>query len=197
VKKESEMGINLQDVGEQRSFEVIPQGTICECVLHIRFGNGEEGMKHFSDGACMGLDCELTVESPEDYFGRKIFKTLILKGTTEGHEKAADISRKQLRAIVDSKFGLKRNDLSAEAQAKRNVRSLEEFDGVRFMVRVGVEPPKGQYPAKNVILQVITPDMQEWHALAQTPTDHPPGFEGAPPTSTTNSGAIERPDWSK
>jgi hypothetical protein len=188
------MGINLQDVGEQRSFEVIPQGTICEVIMHIRFGNGEEGMKLFSDGTCMGLDCELTVEAPEEHIGRKIFKTMILKGTTEGHEKAADISRKQLRAILDSKFGLKRNDESAEARAKRDVKSLEEFDGIRFMVRVGVEPPQGKYPAKNTILQVVTPDMTEWKSLPQDPKDHPPGAMGVAPV-ITNGGGSKRPPW--
>jgi hypothetical protein len=188
------MGLNLNDVGEQRSFDVIPQGTICEVVLHIRFGNLEEGMKPFKEGTCMGLDCELTVETPEEHYGRKIFKTMILKGTTEGHDKAIDISQKMLRAIIDSKFGLRRNDLSAEAQAKRNVANLEEFDGTRFMVRVGVEPPQGKYPAKNTILQVITPDMVEWKSLPQDLKDHPPET-GVPPV--TNSGAISRPDWTK
>ena len=141
----------------------------------------------------MGLDCELTVEAPEEHYGRKIFKTMILKGTSDGHEKAADISRKQLRAIVDSVHGLKRGDESAEARAKRDVKSLEEFDGARFMVRVGVEPPSGKYAAKNSILQVITPEMQEWRSLPQDPKDHPPGATGAPPI--TNSGTVRRPDW--
>jgi hypothetical protein len=108
-------------------------------------GNADEKgvMKRFAEGACRGLDCEYAIEAPEDYAGRKIFKPMVLEGTTDGHAKAVDISRKMLRAIIDSKHGLKHNDESAAARAKREVNSLSEFDGVRIMFRVGVEPPKG------------------------------------------------------
>jgi hypothetical protein len=191
------MAINLNNVGEQRAFEVIPEGTICEAKMYIRRGDAdEEGvMKRFADGTCRGLDCEFAIEAPEDYAGRKIFKAMVLEGTTDGHAKAADISRKTLRAIIDSKHGLKHNDESAAARAKRDVSSLLEFDGVRIMFRMGVEPPKAGYPAKNVIRQVITPDMQEWRQLPQDPTDLPPSGGGCSTPAATNGGAIERPKW--
>ena len=192
------MAINLNNVGEQLNFGVIPEGTICEVKMCIRRGDADqEGiMKRFAEGACRGLDCEFGIEAPEEYAGRKIFKTMVLEGTTDGHAKAVDISRKMLRAIVDSKHGLKHNDESAAARAKREVSSLLEFDGVRIMFRVGVEPPKGGYPAKNTIRQVITPDMQEWRQLPQDPTDLPPSGGGSStPSPSATGGAIERPAW--
>src|SRR5262245_38502086 len=117
------LNLNLNDVGKQRTFDVIPQGTICECKMHIRGGDADkEGvMKRFAEGACCGLDCEFVIEAPEDYAGLKIFKPMILEGTTPGHDKAADISRKTFRAIIDSKHGLKHNDESAAARSKREV----------------------------------------------------------------------------
>jgi hypothetical protein len=189
--------MNLNDVGAQRDFKVIPEGTICEAKMHIRRGDAdEEGvMKRFGEGACRGLDCEIVIETPEDYAGRKIFKSMVLEGTTDGHAKAADISRKMLRAIIDSKHGLKHNDESAAARAKREVSSLLEFDGVRIMVRVGVEPPKGGYPAKNIIRQIIAPDMQEWRQLPQDPTDLRPSGGGFSTPPEANGSAIGRPAW--
>jgi hypothetical protein len=191
------MNLNLNGVAEQRAFEMIPEGTICEGKIYIRRGDAdEEGVtKRFAAGACRGLDCEFVIEAPEDHAGRKIFKAMVLEGTTDGHAKAADISRKMLRAIIDSKHGLKHNDERAAARAKREVSSLLEFDGVRIMFRVGVEPPKGGYPAKNTIRQVITPDMQEWRQLPQDPTDLPPSGGGSSTPPATNGGAIERPAW--
>jgi hypothetical protein len=119
---------------------------------------------------------------------------MVLEGTTDGHAKAADISRKTLRAIIDSKHGLKHNDESAAARAKREV-SFREFDGVRIMFRVGVEPPNGGYPAKNTIRQVITPDMPDWRQLRQDPTDLSPSGGGSSTPPAINGGAIERPAW--
>jgi hypothetical protein len=196
-QQSKETYMNLNDVGEQRAFEVIPEGTICEAKMYIRRGDAdEEGVtKRFAGGACRGLDCEFVIEAPEAYAGRKFFRPMVLEGTTDGHAKAAAITLKMLRAIIDSIHGLKHNDESAAARAKREVGSLREFDGVRIMIRVGVEPPKGGYPAKNTIRQVITPDMQEWRQLPQDPTDLPPsgGDSSTPPA--TNGGAIERPAW--
>jgi hypothetical protein len=191
------INLNLNNVGKQLTFEVIPDGTICEVKMYIRRGDADvDGvMKRFAEGACRGLDCEFVIEAPEDYAGRKIFKSMVLEGTTDGHAKAADISRKMLRAIVDSKHGLKHNDESAAARAKREVSSLLEFDGVRIMVRVGVEPPKGGYPAKNIVSQIVAPDMQEWRQLPQDPTDLPPSGGGSSTPPANNGSAIERPAW--
>jgi hypothetical protein len=189
--------MDLNNVGEQRTFELIPGGTICDVKMYIRRGDADnEGvMKLFAGGASRGLDCEFAIEAPEEYAGRKIFKAMVLVGTTDRHAKAADISRKTLRAIIDSKHGLKHNDESAAARAKREVSSLREFDGVRIMIRVGVEPPKGGNPAKNIIRQVITPDMQEWRQLPQDPTDLRPSGGGSSTPPEANGSAIGRPAW--
>ena len=45
---------------------------------------------------------------------------LILSGTTDGHAKAARISRSLLRGIVESAFNIKPDDVSEAAQQKRN-----------------------------------------------------------------------------
>ena len=67
-------------------------------------GAGEDGwLKRSADGGSEGLDCEFTVVDTE-YAKRKIWQFMILNGTTDGHAKAAEISRALLRGIVESAF---------------------------------------------------------------------------------------------
>jgi hypothetical protein len=105
-----------------------------------------------------------------------------------------------LKTILDSALGLKPNDVSAEARAARTV-SLKWFDGKNFIAKIGIEkggPKKdgsGNYPDKNVLASVITPDKAEWH-----PVEQPPPFDGggSGPTGSTPStpaAPVERPDW--
>jgi hypothetical protein len=57
------MGRSVGAAGEQRSFSVIPDGTIAVVQLNIRPGNaGENGLlKRTQKGDAEGLDSELTV----------------------------------------------------------------------------------------------------------------------------------------
>ena len=40
---------------------------------------------------------------------------------------------------------------------------------MRFLCKLGIEPAKGDYKAKNILLEVITPDRKEWRAIEQAP----------------------------
>jgi hypothetical protein len=182
-------------------FEPIPHGTIATVVLHIRAGGaGEDGMlKRSRDGACEMLDCELVVADGL-YKGRKFWERWILEGTTPGHAKSIDINRGTLKAIIDSAFGLKPDDLSPQARAARTV-SLKQFEGMTFVGKIGVEQGKEKndgsgekWPDKNILAGVVTPDRKEWH-----PVEQPPPFNGggAPSAATPPSSAppIARPGW--
>jgi hypothetical protein len=161
------MTIDLNDAGEQKSFDVIPDRTLAVLQLNIRPGNVGEGglLKRSKNGAAEALDCELiVVEGP--YAKRKFWDFMTLGGTTDGHATAADISRRKLRAILESARGIKPADIS-EAAKKARVAEYRDFDGIRFMARIGVEPAKGDYRAKNFIAEVVTPDQKEWHAIEQ------------------------------
>jgi hypothetical protein len=152
---------DFNSAGEQKSFDVIPDRTTAVVQLNIRPGNvGEGGMlKRSKSGEAEALDCELTVvEGP--YAKRKFWDFMTLAGTTDGHATAADISRRKLRAILESARGIKPADVS-EAAKKARVAEYADFDGIRFLARIGVEPAKGDYRAKNFIAEVITPDRKE------------------------------------
>jgi hypothetical protein len=181
--------------------DLIPHNTIATLVLHIRPGGvGEEGMlRPSAKGDCEMLDCKLTIRDGP-YEGRTFWESFCLNGTRPVHAKAADISRSKLKAILDSALGLKPDDASPQAREKRTV-SLKQFDGMSFVGRIGIE--KGRlkndgsgenWPDKNILAGVITPDKKDWH-----PVEQPPPFNGggggaqaAPPNPAL---PISRPTW--
>jgi hypothetical protein len=179
-------------------FELIPHGTVATAVLHIRAGNvGEDGMLTRSkDGGCEMLYCEFTI-ADTSYKGRKFWEYWVLDGTTPGHATSADINRGTLKAILDSALGLKPDDLSPQARAARTV-SLKQFEGMTFIAKIGIEKGdakkdgSGNWPDKNILMGVITPDRKEWHLVEQ-----PPPFNGggAPPTPPDSAPPVARPGW--
>jgi hypothetical protein len=68
---------------------------------------------------------------------------------------------------------------------------------LRFVVRLGVEPAKGEFPAKNIIREVITPDRQAWKQPEQVDRDllgkPTAGATTQPAPAPTNT--IARPQW--
>jgi hypothetical protein len=184
-------------------FDLIPHGTVATAALHIRAGGvGEDKMltRSKKDGSCEYLDCEITL-TDTIYKGRKFWEILILEGTTEGHTKAASMSRGTLKAILDSALGLKPDDVSPQARAARTV-SLKQFEGMTFIAKIGIEKGGvraekdggGNWPDKNILASVITPDRKDYH-----PVEQPPPFNGggasvaaAPPVVAP---PIARPGW--
>jgi hypothetical protein len=66
---------------------------------------------------------------------------------------------------------------------------------LRFVVRVGVEPAKNDFAARNTIREVITPERQAWKKPEQIDRD----LTGKPPAGATTQSApantIARPQW--
>jgi hypothetical protein len=189
------------DAPPPRDLELIPHGTIATLVLHVRPGGvGEDGMlKRTRAGDAEMLDCELVV-ADGPHAKRKFWERWILNGTTAGQAQAAEIARSVLRAILDSALGLKPGDVSPQARAARTV-SLGQFEGMTFMGKIGIEKgrPKNDgtsenWPDKNILAAVITPDKKEWH-----PVEQPPPFDGGgvagPSTSPQSAPPIQRPGW--
>jgi hypothetical protein len=170
------MAFDYTDAPEQRGTELIPADTVATVQLTIRPGGAGEGglLKRSQDGGCEMLDCELVVvDGP--YMKRKLWERMIISGTTDGHAKAAEISRGKLRAILESARGIKPNDTSKEAREARTA-ELGDFDGLRFIAKIGIEKgrPKNDgsgenYADRNTIAAVITPDRKDWHTVEQVP----------------------------
>jgi hypothetical protein len=187
---------------EQRSFDVIPPNTIVVLQMTIRPGGaGDDGwLKRTTTdkGDSEYLDCEFTVVSPEQYAKKKLWQPYTIRGTTDGHAEAGRISRETLKAILESACGIKPDDKSEAAQNGRKVSSWADFDQLRFVARLGVRPPRDGYAAKNTILQVITPNLQDWQKHKPEQISIKASNPAAPAAATTTPpGAIGRPLWGR
>ena len=182
---------DFNTASEQRDFDVIPDKTIAVVQMHLREDNaGEDGLlKRSNNGQAEMLDCEFIVVGGE-YAKCRFWTNMVLSGTTDGHAQAANITNSRLRAILESARGIKPQDIS-EAAKKARIAELRDFEGIRFMARIGVEPAKGEYRAKNILLSVITPDQKEWHPIEQV---EQPLMHTAP---RTDAKTIVKPAWAQ
>jgi hypothetical protein len=190
------MAFDYSDAPEQRGDELIPADTVATLQMKIRPGGVGEGglLTRSKDGLCEMLDCEfVVVDGP--YIKRKLWERFVLVGTTDGHETATGISRGRLRAVLESARGIKPDDMS-DAARKARTAELSDLDGMRFIARIGVEKGKPRnnggenYPDRNVIAMIVTPDRKNWHAVEQAPPS---------PKSTSSAiitaPAIPKPAW--
>jgi hypothetical protein len=181
--------IDFNNAGGQRNFDVIPSRTIVTVAMVVTPGGvGPDGwFTRAKDGNSEHLNVEYTV-TQGDYAKRKIFERLTMSGTTPGHATAQEMAIARLRAIVEAARNIKPDDKSEAAQAGRKLKNYGELNGLTFAVRVGVEPPKGDFEAKNRIIEIITNDKQAWGGASMTAPTAPT----APPAS-----AVARPDWAR
>ena len=190
---------DFNTAGEQRSFDVIPDGTIVTLQMKIRPGGAGDGgwLKTASDGASEGLDVEFTVVDGE-FAKRKIWNRFTLSGTKENHATAGDISRRTLRAILELARGINPSDKSEAAQTARKIAGWQDMEGIRFIARLGVLPPRDGYKGKNSINEVITCERQEWKKLEQVAKPAVMATSpSAPATASPPAGAISRPMWAE
>ncbi len=156
---------NTADVGGG-SFELIPADTIAKVALAIRPGGESEGgwLTQSKQSDAQYLNCEFVVlEGPYDK--RKFWGNLTVSGgkvNEDGSSIAGNITRATLRAILESARGIKPDDESDEAKRKRLVHGYGDFNGMEFLAKIGVEPARDQYAAKNKLACAITPDKPEY-----------------------------------
>jgi len=184
------MSYDFNKAGEQRSLDVIADKTVAVVQLNIRPGDAGEGglFKRSKNGQAEGLDCELIVVGGP-YDKRKFWDWMTISGTTDNHAQAADITHRKLRAIIESARGIKPADVS-EAAKKARIAEYADFDGIRFLAQIGVEPAKGDYRAKNFLAQIITPERREWQPVQQV-------TEPTPAAAAKPSNVIEKPTWAQ
>jgi hypothetical protein len=191
--------MDFNDAGPQRSFDVIPDGTLATVLMKIRPGGAGEGgwLKRAKDGASEALDCEFGVlDGP--YKGRKFWTLLTVAGTTSGHAEAVDISGRKIRAILESARGIRPDDQSETAKQARRIDSYADLDGVSFIARIGVEPPQNGFRARNRLDRILTPDEKGWQKVPQSPKPpSQPATSAAAPAGTPASASvtIARPSW--
>jgi hypothetical protein len=181
----------------QRDRSVIPPDTIATLHLNIKPGDTGEGkwLKTAKDGTSQGLDCEFIVIDGE-HAKRKFWSRFTIAGETDGQKQAVDISRRTLRAILESARGIKPDDMSESAKAARTVSGWGDLDGIRFIGRIGVQPAQGQYGPKNILLEVITPDRKGWRRVEQQANGAKPPHQSVAAVPAP-AAEIVRPAWAR
>lgn len=164
------MAFDFNNAQEQREGGLIADGTIAVVHMTVRPGNAGEGgwLKRSKNGDSQAMDCEFTVvEGP--FAKRKFWSLFTVEGTTEGHAKAAEISASRLRGILESAKGIRPDDESDAAKAARRVNSWGDFDGIRFVAKIGIEKAKegSGYKDKNTLDAAVTPDRKAWVKVEQ------------------------------
>ena len=185
---------DFNDAQEQMSGELIPAKTMAKVVCTIRpGGHGEQGWLTKSDSGFEYLNLELTVCS-HPMAKRKIFQNAGVGGLTDGHKKAAEITRAMLRAALESARNINPKDESDTARQARQVQGFGDFNELEFAIEVGIEKDKtGQYSDKNKIQRVITPDHKEYAKIMGGETVIPAGAKST--ASSAPTPAPEAAPW--
>jgi hypothetical protein len=164
------MAYDFNTAQEQREGGLIPDGTIAVVHMTIRPGNAGEGgwLKRSKTGESQALDCEFTIVEGQ-FAKRKFWSLFTVEGTTEGHAKAGEISASRLRGILESARGIRPDDESETAKAARKVNSWGDFDGIRFIAKIGIEHAKKDsgFKDKNTLDAAVTPDRKAWTKVEQ------------------------------
>lgn len=182
---------------------LIPDNTIALVVVKVRPGGaGHGGYLKASNTGCEMLDLEFTVDGGE-HDRRKLWSNYVTSGVTEGHAKAANITRSRLRAMLESSRGILPTDTSAEAIQGRKANGWGDFDGLVFCAKIGIEqgslkdktagPQSERYDDKNVIKAVITPD--EDHYIAPSPQAKAAAAAQKPANEGGAPAASVKPAW--
>ena len=146
---------NFNDAPDQQG-DTLPAKTLAKVVMTLRPGGaGDGGWLRSFDSGFEALDVEMTVSS-SPYASRKLWQIMGVGGPTDGHQKAAQITRATLRAILESARGINPTDESDKARQARQVNGWQDFNEIEFAIEVGIEKDKtGQYPDKNRLAGAI------------------------------------------
>lgn len=189
---------DFSNASTQGNGALIPKNTFARLIMNVRPGGAGDGgfLRRTKAGNGLMLDCEFTVVEGE-HARRKFWGLFTVEGETEGQQKAIEISRSTLRAILESARGVKPSDASPEAAKARQVNSWDDFDGIEFIGLIGVEESKDpQYADKNKLVAVITPDRKEYAQFKPGGgMDSVPFFQkgGSAPSKPTSS----KPAWGR
>ncbi len=188
--------MDFNDADAQRDFETIPAGTIVTLDLALDPGCAGDDIwvtKSKKDGNSLGLKCKCTVLEPPQHAKRAIYTWLTISGNSEGHLKAAEISRAKIRAMLESAHGVRPDDQSEKAKQARCIADYGDLDGLRFIAKLGIEPARDGYQAKNTLAEIITPERTQWHPVEQVPKQR----EMPQGNSKAVSAPIDRPAWAR
>jgi hypothetical protein len=162
-------GMDFNDAGQQQAGELIPAGTIAKVVITIRPGSAGQGgwLTRSNTSDVEYLNCEFTVLEGS-FARRKFWQNMTVSGgkvDERGQSKAWGITKASLRAMLDSAYGLDPDDDSPASKQKRITQDWGAFNGLQFVVKIGIEKSKDHHPDKNRLQYVLTRKNPEYASV--------------------------------
>ena len=202
--------MDFNDADPQRAGggSLIPDETVALVVATLRPGQAGPGgwLKLSNNTGCLMADFEFTVDGGE-FDRRKFWGNFVTEGSTEGQQKAANITRSRLRAMLESAHGIIPGDSSQAAMDRRQVSGWQGFDGLRFCALIGVEqgalkdktagPNSERWPDKNVLRSVITPDDERYISPGPQRPAPPRNSTAAATQAPKQAAAGGKPSWAQ
>ena len=183
------MGLDFNDADKQKDFDLIPQGAKVRLFLKLKPGNWgpDPALTCSEDGQSQWLDCEFIVVNglfAEKRFWQRLYVESP-KRDKQGRSAAGEITRRILRAILESARGIMPDDESGQATFARRLQSYFDFNSMEFAAEVDIEPggpnpAGGVYPDKNRLKKVITPDKEDYQAIMAGRAPAPPASQAPP-----------------
>lgn len=148
-----------------RENDLIPAGTFLKVRLSISPGGyGAEGLLSKTRNTNIWYLKTMLIVVEGIYTLRKIYHRFAVQGP-DPHDSWVEKGQRQLRMVLESARNILPTDTSEAAQNLRKVQSYNDFNGLTFCIKAGVETPKNPvYAPANCIQRIITPDCPEYQA---------------------------------
>lgn len=160
--------LDFQGAEPQQEFDLIPKGTVAKVNMTIKPGGYNDPEQGWTGGYATAssttdsvyLNCEFVIlEGP--FAKRKVWSLIGLyspKGPTWGNS-----GRSFIRAILNSARGFAEKDNSPQAIAARQIKAIEELNGIEFLAKIAVETNKANGEERNLIKIAVTKDHKDYH----------------------------------
>tara|TARA_R110002072_G_scaffold129148_1_gene267425 strand:+ start:302 stop:910 length:609 start_codon:yes stop_codon:yes gene_type:complete len=189
---------------EGNDFSLIPHGTIARAILYIK--PQMDGVtipdlaqdaifRQSATSSAKWIECEFTIIGGQ-FDKRKVWHNLFFDGdkkNASGVSMSKEIGLRTLRGLVDSAKGLSPADMSPEANALRQIPSLEAINGMEFCIKIAVEKGTNGYEDKNKMLAPITVNQEGYIGGGNAPAPVQPTVQAQPQVQQPQNGVT--PSW--
>ena len=165
-----------QDDQQNREFSLIPNGAVSRAVMVVKsgeielpeFGHGQWFKKSQSSNA-KWLEIEFTCLGGE-FDRRKFWSKIFVDGDKigkSGMPVAKEIGLRTLRSIIESANNLNSNDMSDEAQQRRNISGVDDLNAMEICAKIGIKKGTNGYSDQNQLMAAMTPNQDGFIASGQ------------------------------
>lgn len=189
---------------EGNDFSLIPHGTIARAILYIK--PQIDGVtipdlaqdaifRQSATSSAKWIECEFTIIGGQ-FDKRKVWHNLFFDGdkkNASGVSMSKEIGLRTLRGLVDSAKGLSPADMSPEANALRQIPSLDAINGMEFCIKIAVEKGTNGYEDKNKMLAPITVNQEGYIGGGNAPAPVQPTVQAQPQVQQPQNGVT--PSW--